>query len=28
LFVWEMSPRRTVDEIRLSVSRWKERFGE
>jgi sugar phosphate isomerase/epimerase len=28
LFVWEMSPRRTGDEIRLSVSRWKERFGE
>ena len=28
LFVWEMSPRRTADEIRLSVSRWKERFGE
>src|SRR5947209_12059388 len=28
LFVWEMSPRRTVEEIRLSVSRWKERFGE
>lgn len=27
-FVWEMSPRRTADEIRLSVSRWKERFGE
>ena len=28
VFVWEMSPRRTADEIRLSVSRWKERFGE
>src|SRR3954447_5670277 len=28
VFAWEMSPRRTADEIRLSVSRWKERFGE
>ena len=28
LFVWEMSPRKTVDEIRRSVSAWKERFGE
>jgi sugar phosphate isomerase/epimerase len=28
LFVWEMSPRRTADEIRQSVVRWKERFGE
>lgn len=26
-FVWEMSPRRTVDEIRASVVKWKERFG-
>lgn len=28
LFVWEMSPRRTADEIRLSIARWKDRFGE
>jgi sugar phosphate isomerase/epimerase len=28
LFVWEMGPRRTPDEIRQSVVRWKERFGE
>jgi hypothetical protein len=28
LFVWEMSPRRTAEEIRESVVRWKERFGE
>lgn len=28
LFVWEMSPRKTVDEIRRSVATWKERFGE
>jgi len=28
LFVWEMSPRRTAEEIRQSVVRWKERFGE
>lgn len=27
LFVWEMSPRRSADEIRLSVARWKERFA-
>lgn len=27
VFVWEMSPRRTADEIRLSVTRWNERFG-
>ena len=27
LFVWEMSPRKTVDEIRRSVVAWKERFG-
>jgi hypothetical protein len=26
--VWEMSPRKTPDEIRRSVSIWKERFGE
>ena len=28
LFVWEMSPRKTAEEIRRSVSLWKERFGE
>ncbi len=28
LFVWEMSPRRSADEIRRSISVWKERFGE
>ena len=28
LFVWEMSPRKTADEIRRSVTVWKERFGE
>ena len=27
LFVWEMSPRKTADEIRHSVTVWKERFG-
>jgi sugar phosphate isomerase/epimerase len=27
-FVWEMSPRKKVDEIRQSVVKWKERFGE
>ena len=27
LFVWEMSPRKTPDEIRRSVALWKERFG-
>lgn len=27
LFVWEMSPRKTVEEIRRSVAIWKERFG-
>ena len=27
LFVWEMSPRKTADEIRRSVTLWKERFG-
>lgn len=26
--VWEMSPRRTVEEIRRSVVTWKEHFGE
>ena len=28
LFVWEMSPRKTADEIRRSLDIWKERFGE
>jgi sugar phosphate isomerase/epimerase len=28
LFVWEMSPRKTAEEIRRSVALWKERFGE
>jgi sugar phosphate isomerase/epimerase len=28
LFVWEMSPRKTAEEIRHSVTLWKERFGE
>ena len=28
LFVWEMSPRKTADEIRRSVTIWKSRFGE
>jgi len=28
LFVWEMSPRLTADEICRSVQLWKERFGE
>jgi hypothetical protein len=27
LFVWEMSPRKTVEEIRRSVTAWKARFG-
>jgi sugar phosphate isomerase/epimerase len=27
-FVWEMSPRKTAGEIRRSVTRWKEHFGE
>jgi len=27
LFVWEMSPRKTVEEIRQSVALWRERFG-
>ena len=26
--VWEMSPRKTVAEIRQSVEKWKEHFGE
>jgi len=28
LFVWEMSPRKTSEEIRRSVTLWKERFSE
>ena len=28
LFVWEMSPRKTAEEIRRSVSTWKTHFGE
>ncbi len=27
LLVWEMSPRKTAEEIRRSVTLWKERFG-
>jgi sugar phosphate isomerase/epimerase len=27
-FVWEMSPRKKPDEIRRSVTIWKDRFGE
>lgn len=27
LYVWEMSPRKTAEEIRRSVVRWQERFG-
>jgi sugar phosphate isomerase/epimerase len=27
LYVWELSPRKTADEIRKSVVTWKERFG-
>jgi sugar phosphate isomerase/epimerase len=27
-FVWEMSPRKTADEIRESVAKWKATFGE
>ena len=27
-FVWEMSPRKTAEEIRQSVSIWKSHFGE
>jgi sugar phosphate isomerase/epimerase len=26
--VWEMSPRKTAEQIRRSVTLWKERFGE
>ena len=28
LFVWEISPSKTPDEIRRSVEVWKQRFGE
>jgi sugar phosphate isomerase/epimerase len=28
LWVWELSPRKTVDEIRRSVATWKKHFGE
>jgi sugar phosphate isomerase/epimerase len=28
LFVWEMSQRETAEEIRQSITLWKERFGE
>ena len=28
IFVWEMSPRKTVDEIRRSVDLWKHHFPE
>ena len=28
LFVWELSPRKTADEIRKSVATWKMHFGE
>jgi sugar phosphate isomerase/epimerase len=28
VFVWEMSPRKKVEEIRRSVEIWKEHFGE
>jgi sugar phosphate isomerase/epimerase len=27
LFVWEMSPRRTAEEITTSLAAWKEKFG-
>jgi sugar phosphate isomerase/epimerase len=27
LYVWELSPRKTAEEIRLSLATWKERFG-
>jgi sugar phosphate isomerase/epimerase len=27
LFVFEMSPRRTAEEITTSLAKWKERFG-
>jgi sugar phosphate isomerase/epimerase len=28
VFVWEMSPRKTVEDIRKSVELWKARFGD
>jgi sugar phosphate isomerase/epimerase len=28
LFVWELSPRKTPEEIKKSLAIWKERFGE
>ena len=28
VFVWEMSPRKTADQIRRSVEIWKKHFGE
>lgn len=28
VFVWEMSPHKTADEIRQSVQTWKQHFGE
>jgi len=28
LFVWEMSPRKTADEIRRSIQIWRQHFGE
>src|SRR5581483_3363976 len=28
LLVWEMSPRRKTEEIRESLTKWKERYGE
>jgi sugar phosphate isomerase/epimerase len=28
LYVFEMSPRRTVEEITTSLAKWKEKFGE
>ena len=28
VFVWEMSPRKTVEDIRKSVEIWKARFGD
>jgi sugar phosphate isomerase/epimerase len=28
LFVWEMSPRRKPDEIKESLKKWKQRFGD
>ena len=28
LFIWEMSPRKTADEIRRSMQIWRQHFGE